>query len=84
MYFQTCLYVTGNRTVWSEDIFPLVSTILTWARWAQAPVISSFPVAVIISDWLLLFLEEVLLFLMEMHFVCVDDFSEMLLDEGCC
>ena len=55
MYFQTCLYVTGNRTVWSEDIFPLVSTILTWARWDQAPVISSFPVAVMISDWLLLF-----------------------------
>ena len=53
MYFQPCLDVMGNRTVWSEDIFPLVSNVLTWARWAQAPVISSSPGAVMISDCLL-------------------------------
>ena len=46
----------GEMVVWLEEIFPLVSTIFTWARWDWAPVISSYSGSVMISGWLLFLL----------------------------
>ena len=58
MYLHPRMDVTGKRTVWSEENLPLVSTILAWARWAQAPVISSSYGAVNISGLSLFFVEQ--------------------------
>ena len=57
MHLRPQLCVTGNWPVWLEEILPLVSTILTWVRWDQAPVISSSSGAVMVSRWLLFFVE---------------------------
>ena len=56
MYFQPWLYVTGKQCIWSEDILPLVSSILTLEKWAWAPVISSSSCVVMIYGYFLFLL----------------------------